>query len=165
MDFFCTSHWGIDLDYCDIEWLESNWDHSVTFEITPMYCILDSSVDYEVYSIPSKGCFPLVDMMVMWIKLNPIHFSSLIPKLSMFTLAISVWPHPVYLDLFNTVLSALELLSPPDTATSGCHFCFGSASSFFLNLFLGYSPIVYWIPTDLGGSSFSVICFCLFIIF
>ena len=28
--------WGIDLDYCDIEWfaLEMNRDHSVVFEIT-----------------------------------------------------------------------------------------------------------------------------------
>ena len=36
--------WGIDLDYCDIEWLalEMNRDHSVIFEIIPKYCILDS---------------------------------------------------------------------------------------------------------------------------
>ena len=29
--------WGIDLDYCDIEWfaLETNRDHSVVFEIHP----------------------------------------------------------------------------------------------------------------------------------
>ena len=35
---------GIDLDYCDIEWfaLEMNRDHSVVFEITSKYCILDS---------------------------------------------------------------------------------------------------------------------------
>ena len=37
------SGWGIDLDYCDIEWfaLEMNRDHSVVFEIASMYCILD----------------------------------------------------------------------------------------------------------------------------
>ena len=36
--------WGIDLDYCDIEWfaLEINRDHSVIFEIASKYCILDS---------------------------------------------------------------------------------------------------------------------------
>ena len=36
--------WGIDLDYCDIEWiaLETNRDHSVVFEIASKYCILDS---------------------------------------------------------------------------------------------------------------------------
>ena len=35
--------WGIDLDYCDIEWfaLEMNRDHSVIFETAPKYCISD----------------------------------------------------------------------------------------------------------------------------
>ena len=34
--------WGIDLDYCDIEWfaLETNRDHSVAFEIASKYCRL-----------------------------------------------------------------------------------------------------------------------------
>ena len=45
--------WGIDLDYCDIEWfaLEMNTDHSVIFEIASKYCILDSFVDHDGYSI------------------------------------------------------------------------------------------------------------------
>ena len=36
--------WGIDLNYCDIEWfaLETNIDHSVIFEIASKYCISDS---------------------------------------------------------------------------------------------------------------------------
>ena len=36
--------WGIDLDYCDIEWfaLEMNREHSVIFEIASKYCISDS---------------------------------------------------------------------------------------------------------------------------
>jgi len=37
--------------------------------------------------------------------------------------------------------------------------------SFFLELFLHSSPVAYWAPTDLGSSSFSVIFFCLFILF
>ena len=41
--------------------------------------------------------------------------------------------------------------------------CFGSFSSFFLELFLQSFPVAYWAPTDLGSSSFSVISFCLFI--
>ena len=47
--FFSISGWGIDLDYCDIEWfaLEMNRDHSVVFEIASKYCILDSFVDYD----------------------------------------------------------------------------------------------------------------------
>ena len=59
--------WGIDLDYCDIEWfaLEMNRDHSVIFEIASKYCILDSLVDYDGYSISSKGFLPtIVDIMV-----------------------------------------------------------------------------------------------------
>ena len=34
---FGISGWGIDLDYCDIEWfaLETNRGHSVFFEIAP----------------------------------------------------------------------------------------------------------------------------------
>ena len=66
--FFGISGWGIDLDYCDIEWfaLETNRGHSVIFEIAPKYCISDSFVDYEGYSISSKGFLPtIVDIMVI----------------------------------------------------------------------------------------------------
>ena len=53
---------GEDLDYCDIEWfaLETNRDHSVIFEIASKYCISDSFVDYDGYSISSKGFLPTV---------------------------------------------------------------------------------------------------------
>ena len=61
--------WGIDLDYCDIEWfaLETNRDHSVIFEIASKHYILDSLVvDYEHYCISSKGFLPtVVDIMVI----------------------------------------------------------------------------------------------------
>ena len=41
-------------------------NHSVVFEIEPKYCISDSFVDYEGYSIPSKGFLPtVVDIMVI----------------------------------------------------------------------------------------------------
>ena len=43
-------------------------------------------------------------------------------------------------------------------------FCFGSVSSFFL-LCHHSSPVAYLTPTDLGSSSFSVLSFCLFILF
>ena len=58
----------MDVDYCDIEWLalEMNKDHSVVFEIAPKYFISDSFVDYEGYSISSKGFLPtVVDIMVI----------------------------------------------------------------------------------------------------
>ena len=53
-------YWGIDLDYCDIEWfpLEMNRDHSVIFEIAPKYCILDSFVDCEGYFILLRDSCP-----------------------------------------------------------------------------------------------------------
>ena len=59
---------GIGLDHRDIEWfaLETNKGHSVVFEIASKYCILDSFVDYEGYSISSKGFLPaVVDIMVI----------------------------------------------------------------------------------------------------
>ena len=39
------------------------------FEIASKYCILDSSNDYDGYSISSNGFLPtIVDMMVIWVK-------------------------------------------------------------------------------------------------
>ena len=66
--FFSITGWDIDLDYCDIEWfaLETNRDHSVVFEIASKYCILDSLVDHDGYSISSEGFLPtVVDIMVI----------------------------------------------------------------------------------------------------
>ena len=60
------------------------------------------------------------------------------------------------------------LFSLPDTSTTENHFCFGPATSFFLELIaavLCSSPVTYWIPSDLGDSSFGVISFFLFIQF
>ena len=59
---------GIDLDYYDTEWftLEMNRDHSVFFETASKYCISDSSVDHDGYSISSKGFLPtIVDIIVI----------------------------------------------------------------------------------------------------
>ena len=57
------------------------------------------------------------------------------------------------------------LLSSPVTSTTGYCFCFGSIPSFFLELFLHWSPVAYWAPTNLGSSIFSILSFCLFILF
>ena len=56
------------MDYPDIEWfaLEMNRDHSVVFETAQKLCILESFVDYDGYSISSKGFLPtVVDIMVI----------------------------------------------------------------------------------------------------
>ena len=66
--FFSIISQGIYLDQCDIEWfaLEMNGDHSVVFEIASKYRILDSLVDYDGYSISSKGFLPtVVDIMLI----------------------------------------------------------------------------------------------------
>ena len=66
--FFSITGRGIDLDYCDIEWfaLEMNRDCSVIYEIASQYCISDSFVDYEGYSISFKGFLStVVDIMVI----------------------------------------------------------------------------------------------------
>ena len=57
--FFSITGQGIDLNYHDIKSfaLETNRDHSVVFQIASKYCILDSFVDYEGYSISSKDLF------------------------------------------------------------------------------------------------------------
>ena len=92
----------------------------------------------------------------------------------MLTLAISCLTTsnlPWFMDLTFQVpmqycsLQHHTLLPSPVTSTAGCCFCFGSVSSFFLELFLHWSPVAYWAPTDLGSSSFNVLSFCLSILF
>ena len=94
--------------------------------------------------------------------------------MSTFTLAIScLTPSnlPWFMDLTIQVpmqycsLQHWTLLLSPVTSTTGYCFCFGSIPSFFLELFLHGSPVTYWAPTDLGSFSFSILSFCLFILF
>ena len=62
---------------------------------------------------------------------------------------------------------------PPCPPTSRVHsdshpssqWCHPAISPFFLELFLHWSPVACWVPTDLGSSSFSILSFCLFILF
>ena len=56
-----------------------------------------------------------------------------------------------------------SLPSPVPSTTGWCCFCFGCIPSFFLELYLHWSAVAYWAPTNLGSSSFSVLSFCLFI--
>ena len=79
--FFSITGWAIDLDYCDIEWfaLEMNRLLSVVFEIASKYCILNSFVDHDGYSISSEGFLPsVVDIMVISVKFthsSPFEFA------------------------------------------------------------------------------------------
>ena len=94
--------------------------------------------------------------------------------MSIFTLAISCLTTsnlPSFMDLTFQVpmqycsLQHWTLLLSPVTSTTGYCFWFGSIPSFFLELFLHYSPVAYWALIDLGSSSFSILSFCLFILF
>ena len=93
------------------------------------------------------------------------------PKWLMFTLAISCLTTPnlpwfmIQVPIQYCSLQHWTLLPSPFTSTTGRWFCFCSISSFFLELFLHSSPVAYWAPTELGSPSFSVISFCLFILF
>ena len=78
----------------------------------------------------------------------------------MFTLAISCLTTsnlPWFMDLTLQVpmqycsLQHQTLLLSPVTSTTGCCFCFGSNSLFFLELFLHWSPIASWMTSDLGS--------------
>ena len=60
---------------------------------------------------------------------------------------------------------AVSLFTASDLASITSHihnwvcFRFGSIPSFFLELFLHWSLVAYWAPTDLGSSSFSILSF------
>ena len=91
----------------------------------------------------------------------------------MFTLDISCLTtssSPWFMDLTFQVpkqycsLRHRTLLPSPVTSTAEHCFCFGSVSSFFLEIFLHSSPVAYWAPNNLGSSSFSVISFCIFLL-
>ena len=88
----------------------------------------------------------------------------------MFTLATSCLTTsnlPWFMDLTFQVpmqycsLQHQTLLLSPVSSTTGYSFCFDSIPSFFLELFLHWSPVAYWAPTNLGSSSFSILLFCL----
>ena len=89
--------------------------------------------------------------------------------MSTFTLAISYLTTsnlPWFMDLTFQVpmqycsLQHRTLLLSPVTSTTG--YCFALApSSFFLELFLHWSPVACWAPTNLGSPSFSILSFCI----
>ena len=80
--------------------------------------------------------------------------------MSTFTLVISYLTMcnlPWFMDLTFQVLMQYcslqhqTLLLSPVPSTTGYCFCFGSIPSFFLELFLHWSPVPYGAPTDLGS--------------
>ena len=89
----------------------------------------------------------------------------------MFTLAISCLTTsnlPWFMDLtfqfpmWYCSLQHQTLLLSPVTSTTGYCFWFGSISSFFLELFVHWSPVAYWAPIDLGSSPLTILSFLSF---
>ena len=94
--------------------------------------------------------------------------------MSMSTLAISCLTTsnlPWFTDLTFQVpmqyccLQHQTLLLSPVTSTTWYCFCLDSIPSFFLELFLHWSPVAYWARAHPGSSLFSILSFCLFILF
>ena len=148
-----------------------NRGHSVIFEITPKYCILDSFVDCEGYSISYKGFLPtVVDTIVIWIKLahsGPflVHWflkcqCSLLPSL--------VWPLPVYVDSWtwhSRFLCSNVFFTASDFPSITTHIHSWALFLLWLCFFILSGAISPLCPTNLGSLSFNVISFCLFILF
>ena len=119
--FFGITDQGIDLDYCDTEWfaLEMNRDHSVVLEIASKYCISDSFVDYDGYSISSTGSVPtVVNIMIIWVKFT--HFSHYFLKCRYSLLPSFVWPLPIFLDSWT---SHSRFLGNIALYSIGLYFC------------------------------------------
>ena len=102
----------------------------------------------------------------------PVHSGSLIPKMSMFTLAISCLTTSNLLTctfgyrfLCNIVLYSIGLnfhhQTHPQLSTA---FALALSLHFFWSISPLFSSSIL-LPTNLGSSSFSVITFCLFILF
>ena len=94
--------------------------------------------------------------------------------MSVFTLTIScltIANLPCFMDLTFQVpmqycsLQRRTLLLSSVTSTSGYCFCFGSIPSFFLELFLHWSPVAYWALTNLGVHLSRSYIFCILILF
>ena len=97
----------------------------------------------------------------------------LIPKMSMFTLAISCLTTsnlPWFMDLHSMFLCNIALYSislcfyHQSHPQLGVVFALAPSLHSFWSYFSYWSPVAYWAPTDLGISSFIVLSFCLFIL-
>ena len=104
----------------------------------------------------------------------PVHFSSWLLECRHSLLPSPVWPLPICLDswtwhsrrLCNIALYSIRpCFYHQSHPQLGIVYYFGSIPSFFLELFLHWSPVAYWAPTDLGSYSFSILSLCLFILF
>ena len=107
-----------------------NWDYVLFLRLNPS-TVFQTLIDYEGYSNSMGFLLTVVDIWSSELNsLIPIHFSSLIPKMLMITLAISCLTTsslPWFMDLTFQVpmqycsLQHRTLLSPPGTFTTLDH--------------------------------------------
>ena len=96
----------------------------------------------------------------------PVHFSLLIPRMLAFTLAIALIPGPNIPGSY-----AILLFTASDLASITSHIQNWVLVLLWLHPFIlsgVISPLIsssIWAPTDLGSSSFSILSFCLLILF
>ena len=168
-------HYWLGID-CDIEWfaLETNRDHSVIFEISPKYCILASFVDYDGYSIFSKGFQPtVVDIMAIWVKITD-------RSSFYFTDSKNVYDCHLLFDHFQFTLIlglnipgsyAILFFTASDFTSITNHIHNWVLFLLWLRLFILSVVISPLFSSSIlgtyqpGSSSFSVLSFCLFILF
>ncbi|KAB0344214.1 hypothetical protein FD754_021140, partial [Muntiacus muntjak] len=123
--------------------MKTKKDHSVVFEIASKYCISGSFVDYDGYSISSKGFLPtVVDLMVISFKFT----HSAVP--SLFILASSVCKSIQC--LISTLTQGGKVsLTASVVSPSICNEVMGSdatISMFFLEFFC-----FFYDPVDVGN--------------
>ena len=114
-------------------------------------------VDYEGYSISSKGFLPtVVDIMVIWIKFaHSSPFSSLIPKMSVLSLLFDHFQFafihgPNIPDSYAVLLfTASDFTSITSHIHNWALFLFWLHLFILLELFFHLSPVAYWAYTNL----------------
>ena len=135
--------------------------------------LLELVMDREVWHAAVHGSQRVGHAWATELNWIPVHVSSLIPKMSMFALAIfclTTSDLPWFMSVIFQVPMQFVLFS------IGLYFHLSHIHSWvlfslWLCLFIlsGFiSPLLsvaYWAATDLGSSSFSVISFCLFMLF
>ena len=150
-----------------------NRDHSVVSEISSKHCILDFCLLWWLLHF-FQGILPtIVDIIVIWV--NP--FQSILVRWflkcrrSLLPSHLTTSDLPWFMDLTFQVrmqycsLQHWTLLPSPVTSTTGCCFCFGSISSFFLSLGFEKGLIHFLVPGGIkaGGSGISVFSVFLFL--
>ena len=134
-----------------------NRDHAVIFETASKHWFSDSFVDYEGYSFSSKGFLStVVDIMVIWIKFpHLVHFSSLLPKMLMFTLAVSYLTTsnlPWFMDLTFQVPMQYLSFTASDFTSITSHIHNWSLFSLWLCLFILSGVISPLISSSILGT-------------